>query len=63
MLGAFSVAITRFERGAPDRCPECGSYRLFSDLRPDFDRARPYVTLCESCGWEDSPASDPGVSA
>lgn len=55
VLTGFSLALVRFERGAPDRCPSCGSYRLTSDFRPELNIEPPYVTLCESCGWEDLP--------
>lgn len=52
VLGTFGMALVRHERGQPDRCPECGSYRLGGDYRSEMDA---YVTLCESCGWEDEP--------
>jgi hypothetical protein len=55
VLATFSMALVRFERGAPDRCPVCSSYRLTSDYRPEVSTESPYVTLCESCGWEDTP--------
>jgi hypothetical protein len=50
VLAAFGAAIIRHERGVPERCPRCSSYRLSSDYRAD--RAVD-VTLCESCGWTD----------
>lgn len=55
IVGAFSSALVRKERGAPERCPKCSSYRLTSDFRPELNREPPYVTLCEACGWEDLP--------
>lgn len=48
VLAAFGAAVIRHERGAPERCPRCSSYRLTSDYRSNLDT---YVTLCESCGW------------
>jgi predicted RNA-binding Zn-ribbon protein involved in translation (DUF1610 family) len=56
VLSAFGSAWVRHERGAPDRCPECGSYKLVgaTGLRRDW----PAWTVCESCGWEDLPATD-----
>jgi len=51
VLAAFGVALIRYERGTPDRCPHCSSYRLVSAYRPDLDIDPPYITLCESCGW------------
>lgn len=50
-LSAFSTAIIRHESGAPDRCPQCGSYRLKSLYEPGLDIDPPYVALCEGCGW------------
>lgn len=51
-LSSFGMALVRHERGEPDRCPTCGSYRLTSYEDPE--RAGPvYVTVCEACGWED----------
>jgi hypothetical protein len=55
VVASFSNALVRKERGAPERCPQCSSYRLTSDYRPELNREPPYVTLCEACGWEDSP--------
>lgn len=55
-LAAFSDALVRYERGAPDRCPECESYRVVSDFRPELGDAGNYVTLCANCGWEDERA-------
>jgi predicted RNA-binding Zn-ribbon protein involved in translation (DUF1610 family) len=48
------MAVVRRERGEPDRCPTCGSYRLTSDQDPDR-AGHTYVTICEACGWEDLP--------
>jgi hypothetical protein len=55
ILGAYTDALVRFERGAPDRCPQCESYRVVSDYRPELESAGGYVTLCAACGWEDLP--------
>jgi hypothetical protein len=51
VLNAFGMAVVRHERGVPERCPECGSYRLAGDYREELDV---HVTLCEACGWEDA---------
>ncbi len=56
ILGAYTDALVRFERGAPDRCPECESYRVVSDYRPELESVGGYVTLCAACGWEDMPS-------
>lgn len=50
-LAAFGTALMRYERGVPDRCPQCGSYRLASVYEPGLDVDPPYVMLCEACGW------------
>ena len=55
LLVVYSYALVRYERGEPDRCPVCGSYRLSADYRPELDTSGAYVTLCQSCGWEDTP--------
>jgi hypothetical protein len=57
-LGAFSLAIVRFERGQPDKCPECSSYRLFADYRPEIGAQGSYITICQSCGWTDTPSDE-----
>lgn len=53
-LTAFSYTLVRYERGEPERCPICNSYRLTSDYRPEVGTDGAYLTLCESCGWEDA---------
>ena len=55
VVTSFATALVRKERGAPERCPQCSSYRLTSDYRPELKREPPYVTLCEACGWEEAP--------
>jgi predicted RNA-binding Zn-ribbon protein involved in translation (DUF1610 family) len=52
LVSIYGHAIIRTERGVPDRCPRCSSYRLFRDYREELNT---YVTLCESCGWESAP--------
>jgi hypothetical protein len=63
VLHIFSMALVRFERGVPDRCPACGSYRLISDYRPELGDESPYVTLCGACGWEDVESRNGGREA
>ena len=50
-LSAFGMAVIRRERGTPDRCPQCTSYRLSSIHVPELDIDPPYITRCEVCGW------------
>jgi hypothetical protein len=54
VLSSFGLALVRYERGAPDRCPSCSSYRLTADYRPDLGLDPPYVSLCQACGWFDA---------
>jgi hypothetical protein len=50
----------RHESDALERCPNCASYRIVTDNRPELDIDLPYVVLCKACGWgsweEDHPA-------
>jgi hypothetical protein len=48
VLHSFGAAVLRYETGAPDRCPECASYRVTIDYRSDIGIE---VPLCEECGW------------
>jgi hypothetical protein len=51
-IHAFGTALLRWENRPPDRCPQCESYRMVTDYRPELDDP-PYVVLCEACGWEE----------
>jgi hypothetical protein len=55
VLMAFGTALLKHEAGAPVRCPDCGSYRIYEDFRIDDDNQglSPFVNLCEACGWEE----------
>lgn len=55
LLVVYSYALVRYERGEPDRCPACDSYRMSADYRPELVSSGAYVTICDSCGWEDTP--------
>jgi hypothetical protein len=61
-LAAFSMAVIRHERGTPDRCPQCTSYRLRSVHVPQLDLDPPYLTQCEACGWNNAPEKEPESS-
>ncbi len=50
LLSTFGIALVRYEKGTPDRCPKCSSYRVVADFRAELDT---YVSLCEVCGWTD----------
>jgi uncharacterized protein with PIN domain len=58
VLVAFSTALLRFERGTPDRCPECGSYKLETRYMPELSASIPYATLCVACGWTNAELED-----
>lgn len=53
LITVYAYALVRYERGEPDQCPQCSSYRLTPDFRPELAENGQYVTLCETCGWED----------
>ena len=50
VLAAFGSAVIRHESGSPERCPNCGSYKLDVGYNPELPR--PYVSECEECGWQ-----------
>ena len=50
VVSGFGTALIRFESGAPERCPECGSYAMTVGFNPEMPR--PYVSECERCGWQ-----------
>jgi hypothetical protein len=55
LLSSFMLARMKHERGAPARCPRCGSYRLVGDGEVDVaDGEEGYAswTTCAACGWE-----------
>jgi hypothetical protein len=51
VLGSMGVAYVRYERGLPERCPACASYKVVSVYDPDLPDEQPYRPLCEACGW------------
>jgi hypothetical protein len=57
VLASFTTATLRREAALPDRCPDCGSYRVVVDFRPDLELESDYIALCERCGWMDSAHS------
>jgi hypothetical protein len=59
-LQLFEEGIERKERGGPDRCPNCGSYRVVGDEEIDFDaRTVTRSRLCEACDWRDAYEPEP----
>lgn len=55
LLSLTTAAVMRAEGDAPQACPECESYRMTSVFEPDLGLDPPYVSLCESCGWNNAP--------
>ena len=55
LLSLTTVAVMQAEGDAPRTCPECESYRMTSVFEPDLGLDPPYVSLCESCGWNNAP--------
>jgi hypothetical protein len=56
----FEEAIERKERGGPERCPSCGSYRVVG--HEDFDLDNETTTqlrLCEACDWQEVYEPEP----
>lgn len=51
LLNMMSLVIIQAESAAPQTCPKCNSYRIVAVYEPDLDIDPPYVSLCESCGW------------
>ena len=59
-MNVMGIAFSRWDRGDPDRCPECASYRVTTDSRWDDDAGElDHFYLCEKCGWELSYAPSP----
>lgn len=51
VIDTFGTAVMRHESGAPEKCPECGSYSLDVGFEPER-MPRPYILECENCGWQ-----------
>jgi hypothetical protein len=55
VLAIFGTAMFRHRQGIPDRCDDCGSYRI--SLWAD-EPGVPMKPRCEACGWIKPVASD-----
>jgi hypothetical protein len=52
-LTLLGMAIVEHEKGGPDRCPECGSYRILGDgWLSDDGSVWESKDVCASCDWE-----------
>ncbi len=58
LLGMVSLVVIQAESAAPQTCPKCNSYRIVAVYEPDIGRDPPYVSLCESCGWNNHDEAD-----
>lgn len=58
LLGLTTMAVMQAESDVPQTCPECSSYRMASVYEPELGLEPPYVSLCESCGWNNAPTPD-----
>ncbi len=59
-LSLFESALERAEAGLPERCPNCGSYRI--GTHDDFDWDKQTVTrerICEACEWREAYEPEP----
>ena len=59
-LSLFEQAIERKERGGPERCPSCGSYRVVGE--EEYDRDNDTIVrrrLCEACDWSEEYEPEP----
>ncbi|UJW79794.1 hypothetical protein [Hydrogenophaga sp. SL48] len=53
LLTMTTRVVSRKEAAPPLACPTCGSYRIAAVFDPDIPRDPSYVSLCQSCGWND----------
>jgi hypothetical protein len=51
VLSTFGSTLLRHENGTPERCPNCSSYQMTVDFRPDIAPDTPNFSLCARCGW------------
>jgi len=51
VISVLGTIIINYENNPPEKCPNCSSRHIATDYRPDLEIDPPYVTLCESCSW------------
>jgi hypothetical protein len=66
-IGLVAKILIRSEKRVQGRCPQCGSYKLYSDYRRELLEAgeeHVSVTICEACDWKEdvSKAENPSSS-
>lgn len=57
-LDAFAMMLKKERSGAPNRCPNCASYKITSHYRPEFETDSGYIQVCPKCRWTDAPANE-----
>lgn len=53
LLTMTTRVVIRKEAEPPATCPTCGSYRIAAVFDPEIPRDPSYLSLCQSCGWND----------
>ncbi len=51
ILTTFGSALFRQHHGIPDRCPDCGSYKIGLRRRVKAKATTAAVPACQACGW------------
>lgn len=51
IVAAFGRAMFRHSRGVPDRCPQCGSYRVGLRTRTEDEPLSAALPACHECDW------------
>lgn len=60
VLSLFEQTVWHAEMGAPDRCPQCGSYRVAPDWRIDDENDQMVTAqVCGACGWYEERDREP----
>ncbi len=54
VITALSRLLAKFESGAPERCPNCSSYKVEQYFEPEQGTKSGYVIVCGACGWNDA---------
>jgi len=54
-VDAFAMMLRKHRSGVPDRCPNCGSYKITALYRPEYETDSGYIRFCPKCEWSDAP--------
>ena len=55
ILATFGTAVFRQVRGIPDRCPDCGSYKIGLWRPADSAAGAEALPACQVCDWIAAP--------